>query len=435
MVQMEMPILALGPNDPDDGDEGRRQRGVGIAALVPIQKVALGYKVPSQSGKGTYIVNIDGEPFCSCPDFERRHEACKHVYAVECLIHREERPDGTATETHAMRVTYAQNWAAYNQAQMYEQDHFASLLRELCEMVPEPEYQRGRPRLPIADVLFGMGLKVYSTFSNRRAMSALRNARDKGLLENVPSTASTYRAMEDPALERVLRDLIIASAQPLQSVEIDFALDSSGFSTNSYAQWHAEKWGKGNGKKKHDWVKAHIICGVKTNIIASAEVTTTNSADTIFLPGLLADTKANFHINEVSADKAYSSKMNINAIEEIGAKGFIPFKSYSTGSQGHRKVDRLWSRAFHYYKLHQEEFLAHYHKRSNVETAFMMVKAKFGTFVRSRSQAAQVNEVLVKFLCHNICVLVQSIYELGIDPSFELAKHNEGPMQPMMSLN
>ncbi len=31
---------------------------------------------------------------------------------------------------------------------------------------------------------------------------------------------------------------------------------------------------------------------------------------------------------------------------------------------------------------------------------------------------AQVNEVLCKILCHNICVLIQSIYELGIEPVF-----------------
>ena len=61
----------------------------------------------------------------------------------------------------------------------------------------------------------------------------------------------------------------------------------------------------------------------------------------------------------------------------------------------------------------------HYHKRSNVETAFSMIKAKFGGSVRSKNPAAQMNEVLVKILCHNICVLVQAMYALGVDPKFE----------------
>ena len=47
-----------------------------------------------------------------------------------------------------------------------------------------------------------------------------------------------------------------------------------------------------------------------------------------------------------------------------------------------------------------------------------MIKAKFGERVRSKTQRAQLNEVLCKILCHNICCLIQSIYELGVEPVF-----------------
>ena len=47
-----------------------------------------------------------------------------------------------------------------------------------------------------------------------------------------------------------------------------------------------------------------------------------------------------------------------------------------------------------------------------------MVKAKFGGSVRAKTPTAQVNEALLKFLAHNICVLIQSIYELDIEPEF-----------------
>jgi hypothetical protein len=47
-----------------------------------------------------------------------------------------------------------------------------------------------------------------------------------------------------------------------------------------------------------------------------------------------------------------------------------------------------------------------------------MIKAKFGGRLRSRAEIAQVNEVLCKVLCHNICVLIQSIYELEIEVEF-----------------
>jgi hypothetical protein len=47
-----------------------------------------------------------------------------------------------------------------------------------------------------------------------------------------------------------------------------------------------------------------------------------------------------------------------------------------------------------------------------------MVKAKFRDHVRSKTDVAMKNEVLCKFLCHNICVVHQSHIELGIAPIF-----------------
>ena len=48
-----------------------------------------------------------------------------------------------------------------------------------------------------------------------------------------------------------------------------------------------------------------------------------------------------------------------------------------------------------------------------------MIKAKFGDAVRSKSDIGQLNEVLCKVLCHNLCVLIQAIHELGIAPTFD----------------
>jgi transposase len=59
-----------------------------------------------------------------------------------------------------------------------------------------------------------------------------------------------------------------------------------------------------------------------------------------------------------------------------------------------------------------------YHKRSNVETTFHMIKSKFGDALRSRTKTAQINEALCKVLCHNICCLIQSMFELGLKPKF-----------------
>ena len=48
-----------------------------------------------------------------------------------------------------------------------------------------------------------------------------------------------------------------------------------------------------------------------------------------------------------------------------------------------------------------------------------MMKRKFGDYVRSKTDVAMKNEVLCKFLAHNICCLISAIYELGLQPVFD----------------
>ena len=45
-----------------------------------------------------------------------------------------------------------------------------------------------------------------------------------------------------------------------------------------------------------------------------------------------------------------------------------------------------------------------------------MIKGKFGSALRSKSDVGQVNEALCKVLAHNVCVLIQATHELGIEP-------------------
>jgi hypothetical protein len=46
----------------------------------------------------------------------------------------------------------------------------------------------------------------------------------------------------------------------------------------------------------------------------------------------------------------------------------------------------------------------------------LRLKAKFGAALRSKTDVAQINELLCKVLCHNLCCVMQSIYELGVEP-------------------
>ena len=102
-------VTALEPEDPDDGDAGRRKRGTAIAAVVHIKKTRLGYSIPSQSHSGHHTVNLDDEssPYCTCPDFKERQQPCKHIYAVQYAIMRDE---GLDDETPEIKDCPCQGW-------------------------------------------------------------------------------------------------------------------------------------------------------------------------------------------------------------------------------------------------------------------------------------------------------------------------------------
>src|SRR5215216_8021323 len=278
--------------------------------------------VPSQSGAKTYTVNPDPEsPNCTCPDFENRRARCKHVLAVEIVLKREIITVGntqTVTETLTVKQKYTQEWPAYNKAQTHEKAHFIEFLHQLCSGIEEPIQTNGRPRLPLADIIFAAAYKTYTAVSARRFTSDLRDALAKGYISKLPSYNSIFDYFQMESVTPYLRQLITQSALPLQSIEEDFAVDSSGFSTTNYVRWFSVKYG--NNEDWHDWIKMHLICGVKTHVVASVEITRALKHDSPYFKPLVEQAvKAGFNMKEISADKGYISMKNLQAAVDNGA--------------------------------------------------------------------------------------------------------------------
>jgi transposase len=370
--------------------------------------------VPSQTGNGGYVVNLLART-CSCPDHETRMVKCKHMHAVEFSQTVEVDADGSTTVTETVKVTrktYAQDWPAYNAAQCEEKETVQALLRSLCDGIQNvPQTGRGRPRLPLSDAVYAMVTKVYTTMSGRRATTDLEACADAGHMAKAPKYNTVFDYFEKPELTPLLTALVEESAAPLAAVETQFAVDSTGFSTSTYRRWYDAKYGR--EMQEHGWLKAHAMVGVTTNVITAIRVTDSTANDGPELPALVESTAKRFAMAEVSADKAYLSHSNLAAVEAAGAVPYVPFKTNSHGAG-----PAAWRRMWGFFMYKRDEFLTHYHARSNVESTFSAVKRKFGASVRSKNPTAQVNEVLCKALCFNLSMLVHAIHELGIAPEF-----------------
>jgi transposase len=246
-----------------------------------------------------------------------------------------------------------------------------------------------------------------------------------GYVSQVASYNSIIRYFDSPMLTDYLRMLIEESSLPLQAIEEDFAVDSTGISTCRFVRWYEKKYeSKGDGqiskseraRESRDWIKVHICTGVKTNVVTAVELSGSKANDHHFFKPLVEATRRNFTMYEVSADKAYLSNANLQTAVANDALPFIPFKSNSQNRS--KKNGSLWSQMYHYFSLMQEDFMRRYHKRSNVESTFMMIKTEFGDALRSKTERAQINEALCKILCHNICCLISAMYELNLKPKF-----------------
>ena len=156
------------------------------------------------------------------------------------------------------------------------------------------------------------------------------------------------------------------------------------------------------------------MCGVNTKVVTAVDISGWTANDTNYFVPLVERTVQHFEVREVSADKAYLSRKNLNAVGSVGGMPFIPFKSNTLEPT----EAGMWARMYHLFMYRREQYMELYHKRSNIETAYSMIKGKFGSALRSKSDTGQINEALCKVLAHNICVLIQAMHAFNLHPVF-----------------
>jgi transposase len=310
---------------------------------------------------------------------------------------------------------HTQSWAKYNLAKCNEKLLFYELLYDLAKIIKEPEYQFGRPAIPLKDMFFSCGLKLYSNYSGRKIMSDLRRAEDAGYISHKPHFNTIKDFLNCPATYDLLLKMLTLSAMPLRKLEDQYSIDSSGFGSYSQERWNKVKWGK-RKESFRNYMKGHIIIGTRTNIICGCDITPGNFSDAKQAPAVIYQAGLNFKMKEFSADKAYSSKLIYRILESLKCMPYIPFK-YNT-KKPDKNSPELWNKMFLIFRDRKDEFMKKYHKRSNIETTFAMIKLRLGEYLKSKNYTAQRNELIMKFICHNICCLIEEIYEHNVQIDF-----------------
>lgn len=305
------------------------------------------------------------------------------------------------------------DWSTYNQTQMAEKLLFIKLASDLAHAVIEPQnlnkdvtIKTGRKPLPLGHRLFCILMRTYDQKSSRRSVSDISlESKNCALLQEIPHFNSILNYFNDKRMTLILKALVEITALPLKGIETRFAVDSTGFSLRMLD----ERWSYAKLKhiNSHRYLKAHVMYGVKSNIAVGCEVTKGTDHDSPQFRPLIEKAAKHFNLEEISADKAYSSRGNVEATFAVNAFPLIPFKR-NAKSQARRVQG--WNSLFHYFKKNNEEFMQRYHQRSNAESGFSMIKARFNPYVRARNIVGQTNEILAKIVAHNLCVLIQEMF-------------------------
>ena len=318
------------------------------------------------------------------------------------------------------RPTYSQDWPAYRLAQDFEGDFFRLFLSDLMDLVKEPQQTFGRPRHRLSDVLKAMILKVYLRMSTGRSKTFIRDAWRFGYLERVPSANTIIEYMNISELTPIFQECIEFTASVLRPYEVHFAPDSSGFRASHYHRWFEEKHGRNRvaeeeliERKKREWRKVHIVVGVNTQVVVAVRVDGGDYPQ--FIP-MFERVRELFDVQRISADGAYTGRSNYEAANRWGVTAYLPFDGRHV--QPPDSDQSTWAKAYRFQAESLDEWKAGYHPRSNVETGFSSAKRLFDETIRSNKLDAQINELLIKMLCHNIVVLIHEMFALGIYPFF-----------------
>lgn len=291
----------------------------------------------------------------------------------------------------------SKNWRSYKPATS-EPERLPQLLKLLCESIEVQEDASTARRIALArrEALFGAVMSIYS---GRRAETDLKVCVERGYLSRVCGYRTRLRVLKDSATTATLTRLIEESAGPLSELETVTGQFAAGSMMDN-------RWCD---------LKLNFMIGAATRVVTSAQVSPPSSGYR-FLPELVAATALRFQVKEVSADAAYLSVRNLEAIDQVGAVPLIPLRANAILTP----KSALWRRLVVAASL-DEGFRRRLLRRSRVEATFAAMKALgAGGPLRSKDVVVRANAMLVVVLLHNLTCLCRAIEELGRTADFGL---------------
>jgi transposase len=312
-----------------------------------------------------------------------------------------------------VRKQYPRDEVVYNMVQENEIPLFLHLLPLYVEAVLDRKdlwTGIGRPPCNLYDILICLTVKEYFTLSLRRCIGLLKMFRMLGVLNiKVPCFKTLDNYLHDDSLCKYVKNLMTLTSNVFSSIEKHMATDATGIGTTCYSSWYSIRVCKKS--KKRDHLMVHITIGTRSNTVIALDVRTKPGNDNEIFRTHVKRVNRNFHVEDWSADSAYLSRENCNAVSKIGANPWFRLKSNTTAKP---KGSVSWKRMVLTTKEQPEIAKPKYHIRSNVESTNSSKKRKFNSSVNCRKPQAQRLEESFAWVGYNFSMLPRAQYEFRL---------------------